>query len=494
MDKFKPPHRELIAKIVGNDRYLIRNYEAAIRAAGETLPSAQDATDIIIIGVLAALLAQQAINVDVEIKTDATNEAVGVDDGDTDLGEFLSGYVPSNLSVKSALDFLGLKISELELEFLKFVENKSDLPAPVGGVITLEDEKSYFFTREVDLAGDRIVCASNTVILGTGPENCRIISTGLAATDALITSAFSVTLSAISFTHDLVLDLDGSALATAAIDCSRINFLDCANIGTVKGYSNFIGDIVGVLNSANWIFDGTFGTVAFSDTIFVGIAGQTTLIFADTAVITRRIRFTDSAFVAFGGATALDVSTAATIPNEGYILRDCNFSGGATYLAGITYTSDIARFNSNRGIDNTAAIAAYSAHANTTATALTANTPAKAVVATVGNVISQKFDLTDNRATYAGSLDRTFIVTATISLTATTGPEVGVYIAKNGAIDDATLVVAELGIGNRASNITTMGIFTAEIDDFFEVWIENRDNGQDVTASDIIVSVIEAGG
>ena len=96
MDKFKPPHRELIAKIVGNDRYLIRNYEAAIRAAGETLPSAQDATDIIIIGVLAALLAQQAINVDVEIKTDATNEAVGVDDGDTDLGEFLSGYSRAN--------------------------------------------------------------------------------------------------------------------------------------------------------------------------------------------------------------------------------------------------------------------------------------------------------------------------------------------------------------------------------------------------------------
>ena len=45
-----------------------------------------------------------------------------------------------------------------------FVSQKSDLPTPSAGVITLAAGVTYFFTDEVDLTGDRLVCGINTTI------------------------------------------------------------------------------------------------------------------------------------------------------------------------------------------------------------------------------------------------------------------------------------------------------------------------------------------
>ena len=86
------------------------------------------------------------------------------------------------------------------------------------------------------------------------------------------------------------------------------------------------------------------------------------------------------------------------------------------------------------------------------------------------------------------------MVNCVISATANTGPEMGLYIAKNGVVDISTLTVVELGAANRASNISTMGIFSLVQGDFLEVWIENRDTTADITVEDLKFVAIETGG
>ena len=74
-------------------------------------------------------------------------------------------------------------------EVISFVARKADLPAAVTGVITLAANATYYFVNTLDLTGDRLVCGANTTILGSSSENCRLISTGLSAATALISSA-----------------------------------------------------------------------------------------------------------------------------------------------------------------------------------------------------------------------------------------------------------------------------------------------------------------
>lgn len=69
-----------------------------------------------------------------------------------------------------------------------FINSKSDLPTASGGVITLEANKTYYFTTDIDLTGDRLVGSQDTVILGSSSENSSITSTGLSASEFLLYS------------------------------------------------------------------------------------------------------------------------------------------------------------------------------------------------------------------------------------------------------------------------------------------------------------------
>jgi hypothetical protein len=201
-------------------------------------------------------------------------------------GDVKKIFIKTNELVDAINDF---QEGNIDNDYFVFVNTINDLPEPVGGVITLADNVTYFITSTIDLLGDRLVCGQNTTILGGSSENCRIKSTGL--TDALITSNYSLPIRNITIEANLALDLDATGNSNQALDWFGVNFTDCAVIGTVKSYSNFIATDCAVLNSANWTFDGTIGTIGFTQTIFDGRSGQTTIVFPSTLTVTRRIKF-----------------------------------------------------------------------------------------------------------------------------------------------------------------------------------------------------------
>ena len=382
--------------------------------------------------------------------------------------------------------------SAVVLNNMKFIEQKSDLPTSVGGVITLVSNYTYFFTTTVDLTGDRLVCGENTTILGGSSENCRIKSTGL--TDPLISSTYSIPIRNITIEAQLALNLNGDGVNTA-IDWFGVNFTDCAVVGTVSNYSNVILQDSAFLNSGNLTFDGTIGTVGMSQCLFNCNTSGTVFILPSTLTITRRFRVIYSSFIVLSGETGINLHSSTTIPNDGYILTYCNFSGGGTYLSGVNHTSNEALFINNIGITNTSNVGHYYVQNNATATTVGTgqqNIWRKASGTTtegLGN--SPKWTTaTTNRLTYAGSVSTEFVITVVGSVFSTAnGVTIGVGIAENGSIQNESAVSVRTTTLNVPFSFALQDIIQVENGDYFEVWVRNETGTQNVTLSDVNVII-----
>lgn len=371
-----------------------------------------------------------------------------------------------------------------------FVNSKSDFPTAVSGVITLAANVTYFITTTIDLTGDRLVGLQNTTIIGGSSENCGLISTGLSSSTALISSNYSLPMRNIYITHGTALNLDATGNSTAAIDWFGVNFVNCATVGTIKTYSNFIMSDCALLSSANMTFDGTIGTVGFQQCLFSGIAGQTILNFTSTLTITRRIRAIYSSFVAFGGATAINVNVNAIIPVESYILDTINFSGGATYVAGVQHDDNKALFQNCKNISNTAEVGQMYFINNATQNAIaTQSVFEKIEGTTTASIQNEKFSHTNNRLTYTGGITREFVITASCSAQAiqTNATTITVRIAKNGTTIAESESQATTSATGRNENFYCQALVELAQNDYIELFIANQTNANSLLVTELNV-------
>ena len=373
-----------------------------------------------------------------------------------------------------------------------FVTRKTDFPSPINNVITLKDNTTYFITTEVDLTGDSLLGSSNSNLIGGSSESCIIKSTGL--TTPMISSAWSLPIRNITITADHAINLDATANANQALDFEGVNFTDCAVIGTVKNYNNFIMVDSSFLNSANMTFDGTIGTIGFSGSFFLGLAGQTSMILPDTLTITRRFRVIYSSFVVFGGATGIDFGAGVTIPTESYILDTINFSGGATYLAGVDDSSNTALFVNSVGITNTSVNGQMYMRDNATATVIANTTLFNKVLGTTSaSVDNSKYSHTNNRLTCEAVIERKYLIQCTLSFNSNTNNviEFGFYDSKLGAMREPSKTKATANQSNRAENVTFNCVVNHAAVDYIEVHCRNTTNSNNVTVTDMNVVITQ---
>ena len=362
-----------------------------------------------------------------------------------------------------------------------FVDSANDLPHPVSGVHTLKDRVTYWVTNDLDLKGARLVGGQSTVILGSSSENSSIKSTGLTGV-ALITSEWTLPIRHIALEAEQIFDLDATANANQALDWYGVNFRNTSNIGTIQGYTNFIGTGMALLSASGMVFDGTTGTIGFEKCLFSGNASSTILTIPSTATIERRIRISYSAVIVPATGVGFDVSTSASIPIEGSIFDTCNFSGTGTYTAGITYDDNKARWTENRGIKNSAAFAGYYMRANTTATVIASiGTPVKVAGTTTAYGTIERFTHSDNRVTYVGAIPRTFLVLTTNSASSGNGDQVGFYVAKNGVTIDESETYITTNASGRLENGVCFAIVELSTNDYIEIFVENNDATNNVT-------------
>lgn len=376
-------------------------------------------------------------------------------------------------------------------EYLVIVDSIDDLPTAVAGVITLQDNYTYFFTSEVDLDGDRLVCGQNTVIIGASSENCRIKSTGLSGT-ALITSEWSLPMRSITIEADVALDLDASGNANQALDWFGVNFTNCGTVGTIANYGNLVMSDSAFLESDGLTLDGSFDTVAFAQTLFNPAATGTMITIPSTATINRRFRIIYSSFVVGAGETGLNVNSSASIPVEGYILDAVNFSGSGTYTTGVAYSDNKSLWVNCRGVVNSASIGFMTMQANATATTVSViSTYYKVSGTTTLESISQKFSHSSNKLTYDGAITRDFRINVTATMTSGNNQELGVRIAKNGTtVSNTTSLNTTSGTG-KAEGASCQGVIELATNDYLEIFVSNNTAATNVTVTYLSV-IVEA--
>lgn len=373
-----------------------------------------------------------------------------------------------------------------------FVFSKLDLPTPSGGVITLADNYTYFITKTIDLTGDRLVGGINSVIIGGSSENCILKSTGLNAATALITSVYSLPIRNITITHGTALNLDGDG-TTTALDWFGVNFTDCATVGTIKDYTNFVMSDSAFLNSGNLTFDGTIGTIGMSNCLFDCASTSTALILPATLTVSRRFRIIYSSFVVLSGETGINVNASATISSERYILDTVNFSGGGTYTNGVTYTDNKALFVNCVGITNTSTKGFMYMLNNGTDTAIgvaNVNVWVKATGTTTSGTNS-KFTHTTNRLTYNGAFTNSFLVT--LNATARSGGTnqvISIGVAKNGTIISESESIIRTTTSNVEHSGSTQAVLEMVSTDYVELFVRNT-SSTDIRVTDFNFNVVK---
>lgn len=375
------------------------------------------------------------------------------------------------------------------------VSSESDLPAPVGGVITLAAGVSYHIIGTVDITpGTRIALGGIVSIFGSSSETSFLNGSGLGG-QAFITGGHTLPMRNLSITADggPAVAIDGLAQKTAgenvALDWRSVNFVDCANVGTIKDVSNFIMTESALLNSSSMTFDGSIDTIGWDGCLFNPQPASTAIEVASGATINRRFRIIYSAFVVLSGETGIDLdSNNVTIPNEAYILDTVAFGGGGTYLSGDDFSSPSSLFVNNTGIVNSASVAHYYMLGNSTATTIsTSGTFVKAAGATLDGPNIHEFSQTDNRATYDGNLAEFYLISVNAALTAGNNQQLSVAVAKNGTVDGASEMRSTSNGGARVESIGAQSVIELAPGDYFEVWVTNNSATTSVTVTDLQV-------
>jgi hypothetical protein len=377
-----------------------------------------------------------------------------------------------------------------------WVDVTSKLPLAVGGIHYLEAGKTYYFTRDVDLLGNRMVGGQDTVILGASSENCSITSTGLGAGVPLFYSEWTTPIRDISFRDvDTAIEIDGSVNAPVALDWTGVNFVNVPNALLVNTCDNFIYTTGAMLNSRGMVFDGSIGTIGINNSLVNGggVAGNIIEV-KSTATITRRFRLIYSSVIASGASVGIDVDPAATIPTEGFILDTVSFSGGGSYLGGVDHTSNKSLFTSCTGITNTAVNGQLYMQNNAVATVVAApSTFYKVLGTTTASSDNAKFDHSNNRLTCRATIQRKYLIQCTLSFTSGNGNvcEFGFYDSRLAAVRVPSRTKSTANAAGRAENVHFACVVNMKDLDYQEIHAANNSAATNITVDQMNFIITE---
>lgn len=404
-------------------------------------------------------------------------------------------------SLQLTVDYLSalpsITSGSIPVEFV-YVSEVDDLPSSSGGVITLAEDATYYFTNHIDLNGERLVCSANTTILGASSENCSITSTGLDSAQYLISSEYTVPIRHITIkdvTKGVGINLSGSAVQPVALDWTGVNFSGCTTNLYCNTIDNFIFSKGAVLGSGTFVFNGSVGTIGIDNSLFTGSGSAYNIIeLTASATVTRRFRTIYSSFVAFGSTVAIDVDPGATIPTEGFILDTVNFSGGGTKLGGLDHTSNDSLFINCTGITNTAVNGQLYMQSNATATTISADTTFYKVAGTTSaSADNSKFTHTDNRLTCDASIIRKYLIQCTLSFNSSNGNicEFGFYDSQLAGIRTPSRTKATANAAGRAENVHFSCVLFMSSGDYIEIHCANNTGANNITVTDMNFVITE---
>lgn len=359
--------------------------------------------------------------------------------------------------------------SGISLTETKSVESVNDLPAAVGGVITLEAGKAYFISGAVDLLGARLACAGRVCLYGTSSETSSIKSTGLAAGTALITSGYALPLKNLTIDHAIGLALNATGNGNQALDWYGTNFTGA--VGTIAAYDNLIA-VQCAFFAGGLTYDLAVNTLGFDNCLFVVPASAVGINIPSTGIINRRMRVQNSSFVVASGGEGIYVDSGAYNQLEALIGENLNFSGSGTYISGKTPYWHNWYLKGCRGVTDTFVLGQVHMQGNATATVVSASSTwyKAAGTTTASSQNSRVYNAGDNNLTNDAFLNRKMYMVASGTVTIASGSNVEVEVG----FYDSTIP----GIRTPSRQVVQVASSTTEVPFSISCFTEWNSQGQ----------------
>jgi hypothetical protein len=368
------------------------------------------------------------------------------------------------------------------------IEALSDFPTPVSSVITLEADTNYLIGCAVDIADNRLVMASNSIITGVH-RNLAVLTS---ATTGALFSATGVDcriarMSLNAPNASELINIDGSGTAVCRLDDS----ISVTHTGVGIMAAN-----VAVLFVDNVIFVGGTDTINCSGVSngtlvieAVSLASYSsngidlgTSVWSDGAVIGRSTFSGDGgSFGITGAAGGANVAAG----NE-FGVNGCNFNGSGDPLQTITTQDDGWEFSRNNGIEDTHIDAHGYVVGSALATTLAASTPALINATTWVAHREDHFTASSvGRFTYTGANPITANAQGSVTgESAGTTSTFRITIAVNGVSDISSAGSSEIS-SSASDSITSFGIFNLVQGDYLELFVENTTSATNFEALDM---------
>ncbi|MEE8288908.1 MAG: hypothetical protein V3R25_05800 [Nitrosomonadaceae bacterium] len=368
------------------------------------------------------------------------------------------------------------------------IKSKDDLPAPSGGVITLENRTEYQFINDVFLGTDRIALGDQTFIISA---DSSLVTLDYQGTGAMFTStgAISNKITQISLNcpNGDVLNFTGPGDVLQLINLTVIS---CNRIGTCSDVSaSQLSDVAfNDIKTDGLIFSGSNGII-LSQGNLVTLNGGSYWNFG-TATFDA-VSFTDSFVTGEAGTTVISGLTASGNINAGGLgsVINTRLTGAGTFLSGISTNDALWNFVSNDDVSDTRADGLLSLQGNATATTISvATTPVLIAGTWIVESTSQMTGTTGGRLTLDTGKDSRIPVGAALTVEPVSGGAVDIstYVAVNGSVITNSQRTANASSGNPAS-VTNLWQENLSPTDFVELFVANDDTTVNILVSSAIL-------
>lgn len=388
---------------------------------------------------------------------------------------------PAGTSKKLTVKDLGVVLNATDSVL---VNDVSDLPAAVSGVITLAANTQYVIGSSINVGTDRFVLSDNTAVAGldsvistityTGTGDLFTMSDVTASVENLTLTATSGRLfnytdtgSRIFRAKELIVNCDKWGIFTSTSD-TIVRFNNVAGTVATDGlefsgdFRNLFWDTSRITMTAGALFN--LGTATFDsvtiDLILLTLNGSSNLISGQTG----------SANINAGGI--------------GLVERTI-IDGPGTPLVNITVGDALWQFFGNDDIADTRPDALSSIQSNSTETVINTQSVFELVAGTWVEESANQFTTTDaGRFTYTGGKDFRSPITfqCTVEPASGTNKIVGLKVAKNGTLIDNSMVNLEVDAG-APLNMSVVWQETFSTGDYVELFVANGSGTQNILVS-----------
>ena len=356
------------------------------------------------------------------------------------------------------------------------VKTIADLPAPVGGIITLVAGVLYEINGTITLA-DKINL-NGCAMQGDDAANDKIIYTG---TGEMFTGNKAGNISYLTLTaaSGKVFNIAGGSTNQNLI-VQNCFFIGCNAVGTIDGIGGtvffstaaYFFNTNGIIfqNCNNVVLNNTLWDISNSNIYerFIGAFNVIQILGGD-----RLVSSTNSAIATHvAGITSLVAGSIKVVM----------FVGSGTYVSGTFSNSwEVEASGLNTEKDDVAAGNLYISTPVTTVIAAV-NTPVKILGTTTSTNLFRVTSPTNNRLTYTGAKSRRFQVICSLTATQPSSNKFfSFYIAKNGVILTESRQEVKIINSTDQGPVTLSCTLNMSPNDYIEVWVENETSTTNIT-------------